>query len=85
MGYWQKKEDNGVLLLICPEGEPGKRPLRIEVGYGLEAVITDLQAKEIIDNIIVPRFKLDDYNTGIYNGVAAIANIIYEAQGKRQP
>ena len=57
------------------------RQLRIEVGYGLEAVITDLQAREIIDNIIVPRFKLNDYNTGIYNGIAAIANIIYEEQG----
>ena len=38
----KEKEDNGLLILVCTEGEPGKRPLRIEVGYGLEGVITDL-------------------------------------------
>ena len=31
-----KEEDNGLLILICTEGEPGKRPLRIEVGTALK-------------------------------------------------
>ena len=55
-----------------------ERKLRIEVGYGLEGVITDIEAKDIIDDIIVPAFKEEQYGPGIYNGVVAIANTIYE-------
>src|SRR4030042_6948461 len=81
-GIGKEKEDNGILILICTEGEVGNRPLRIEVGYGLEGVITDLEAKEIIENVIVPRFKENDYDSGIYNGIVGIANKIYQEQGK---
>ena len=80
-GIGKKGEDNGVLLLISPEGEPGKRPLRIEVGYGLEGAITDLEAGNIINDVIVPRFKQSDYNGGVYDGVYAIASEIYKDKG----
>jgi len=73
-GIGKKKEDNGILLLVAVED----RELRIEVGYGLEGTITDLEAANIIDDIIVPRFKEDDYNSGLYNGVIAISNEIYK-------
>jgi len=76
-GVGKKKEDNGVLLLIAIED----KKLRIEVGYGLEGTITDLEAANIIDNVIVPKFKQNDYSTGIYDGVVAIANKIYEEKG----
>jgi uncharacterized protein len=79
-GIGKKDKDNGALLLVAI----ADRKLRIEVGYGLEGVVTDVEAKSIIDNVIVPRFKLNDYNTGIYNGVAAIANIIYKEQGENR-
>jgi uncharacterized protein len=49
----QKGRDNGVLVLIAP----GERRLRIEVGYGLEGDLTDLEAGRIIRNIITPRLK----------------------------
>ncbi|MCL4378287.1 MAG: TPM domain-containing protein [Actinobacteria bacterium] len=77
-GVGKKGKDNGVLLLVSMKD----RKLRIEVGYGLEGIITDLEAKEIIDNVIVPRFKENNYNSGIYNGVVAIANKIYKEEGK---
>jgi len=71
------KEDNGVLLLVAiSDGE-----LRIEVGYGLEGTITDLEAGDIINDVIVPYFKQGDYEKGIYEGVAAIANEIYKEYG----
>lgn len=73
-GTGKKESDNGVLLLASLED----RMLRIEVGYGLEEVITDIEAKEIIDDIIVPAFKEEQYGPGLYNGVAAIANSIYK-------
>jgi uncharacterized protein len=64
----QKGRDNGVLVLIAP----GERRLRIEVGYGLEGDLTDLEAGRIIRNIITPRFKANDFDGGIEQGVRAI-------------
>ncbi len=76
-GIGKAREDNGVLLLIAIQ----ERKLRIEVGYGLEGAITDIEAGNIINNSITPYFKQGDYNTGVYEGVAAIANEIYEEYG----
>ena len=52
----QKKYDNGILLLVAPN----ERKVRIEVGYGLEGVLTDGIAKRIIDYKILPHFKAGD-------------------------
>jgi uncharacterized protein len=79
-GIGKKDKDNGVLLLVSMN----ERELRIEVGYGLEGVVTDIEAKNIIDTVIVPKFKENNYNFGIYNGVVAIANKIYLEQGKAE-
>ena len=64
----QKGKDNGVILLIFKED----RKVRIEVGYGLEGVLTDALGKLIIENEIVPRFRAGDYDGGIERGVTAI-------------
>jgi uncharacterized protein len=76
-GVGKADKDNGVLLLVSMQ----ERKVRIEVGYGLEGVITDLEAGNIINDIIVPRFKENDYNTGVYDGVYALASEIYKDQG----
>src|SRR5437763_1874727 len=49
----QKGKDNGVVLLVSK----GDRKMRVEVGYGLEPVLTDLQTKVIQDQVIIPYFK----------------------------
>jgi len=72
-GIGKKDQDNGLLFLVALD----ERELRIEVGYGLEGVITDLEAKYIINNVIIPEFKDNDFGRGIHNGVAAISNKIY--------
>lgn len=77
-GIGKKDKDNGVLLLVAIKD----RQLRIEVGYGLESIIPDIKSKVIIDDVITPRFKNGDYDSGVYNGVVAITNIIYEEQDK---
>ena len=64
----QKGRDNGVLLVVVPQD----RKLRIEVGYGLEPVLTDGQCGQIIRNVITPQFKAGNYDKGIENGVQAI-------------
>ena len=72
-GIGKADEDNGILLLVALLD----RKVRIEVGYGLEGVITDLEAGRIIDEIIVPNFKEENYNRGIYDAVVTISNQIY--------
>ncbi|MFT3980201.1 MAG: TPM domain-containing protein [Ferruginibacter sp.] len=67
-GVGGKEFNNGVVLLIAKEDHK----LDIAVGYGLEGALTDYTAKQIIDDIIVPRFKGDDYYRGIDDGVDAI-------------
>ncbi|MDP3011956.1 MAG: TPM domain-containing protein, partial [Candidatus Hydromicrobium sp.] len=80
-GIGKEKEDNGILILICTEGEVGNRPLKIEVGYGLEGVITDLEAGDIVNDIIIPNFQKDDYYAGLNNAILIIAEQIYEEEG----
>ena len=64
----QKDKDNGVLVLISPKD----RRLRIEVGYGLEGKLPDVAASRIIRNVITPRFKENNYDRGVVEGVEAI-------------
>jgi uncharacterized protein len=71
-GIGTKEEDNGVLFLVAPN----ERKTRIEVGYGLEPVITDGRAGEIIRETILPFFKADDYDQGILQGSRQIAALI---------
>ena len=70
----QKKEDNGVLLTVALE----EHALRIEVGYGLEGLLTDTKCGIIIRNAITPQFKNGDYTQGIVNGVMQIVNVATE-------
>ena len=62
------KNDNGVLLLISIDD----RKMRIEVGYGLEGALTDLQSSWIINNELTPNFKKGDYYIGIDSAVDKI-------------
>ena len=54
----QVRKDNGVLFIVSKTD----RRMRIEVGRGLEGVLTDLRAGRIIDNVVAPRFKSGDYD-----------------------
>ena len=64
--------DNGVLLTVAVED----RELRIEVGDGLEGVLTDALAGRIIRNEIVPQFRAGDFEAGVLAGVGAIIGVI---------
>lgn len=68
----RKGIDDGALLLVAKD----ERALRIEVGYGLEGAIPDALAKRIIAEIIVPRFKADDFPGGIAAGVDALIKLV---------
>ncbi|MFG1358051.1 TPM domain-containing protein [Xanthobacter pseudotagetidis] len=68
----QEKKNNGVLLLVAPN----ERKVRIEVGYGLEGILTDAVASAIIRNAIIPSFKAGDMAGGIVKGADAVLEIL---------
>ncbi len=63
-----KADNNGVILLVSVED----RKLNISPGYGLEKALPDLTTQQIIQKIIVPNFKGNDYYRGIDEGTDAI-------------
>jgi uncharacterized protein len=67
-GVGQKGKDNGTVLFLFT----GARKMRIEVGYGLEAVLTDAKSRQITSTIIKPRLQAADYNGAVEQGVDAI-------------
>jgi len=68
----RKKVDDGVLLLVAKND----RTVRIEVGYGLEGVLSDAITKRIINDIIVPRFKQGDFFGGIDGSVEQMIKLM---------
>lgn len=71
-GIGDKGRDDGALLIVAPN----ERKLRIEVGYGLEGVLTDALSGRIIRNTIVPHFKQGDYPGGIAAGTDELVRIL---------
>jgi uncharacterized protein len=67
----KKGFDNGVILVIAQND----RKLRIEVGYGLEGVLPDAIASRIIREVIVPRFRANEYVGGIEAGIESIMKV----------
>jgi uncharacterized protein len=65
-------KDNGVLLLVAVDDHK----MRIEVGHGLEGVLTDAQSSRIIRDDLAPLFRRGDYDAGIRAGISAIIKTI---------
>lgn len=70
-GIGQADKDNGVLLLIAKDD----RKMAIQVGYGLEHLLTDALSRRIIELEIAPHFKNGDYYAGILAGTDAMMAI----------
>ena len=67
-GIGQKENDNGALLIVAPN----ERKVRVEVGYGLEPILTDAFSSQVIRNDILPSFRDGDYQAGVIKGVDAL-------------
>jgi uncharacterized protein len=67
-GLGQKEANNGIILIVAPN----ERKVRIEVGYGLEPIMTDALSSVIVNTQVLPRFKAGDYPGGIKAGADAI-------------
>ncbi|QNQ12121.1 TPM domain-containing protein [Sphingomonas alpina] len=64
----QKDANNGIILLVAPT----ERKVRIEVGYGLEPIMTDALSSMIIRDTILPEFRKGDMGGGVVAGATAI-------------
>ncbi|MEO7444914.1 MAG: TPM domain-containing protein [Ferruginibacter sp.] len=71
-GIGGKEFSNGVLLLISKND----RKLNIATGYGVEGALPDITAGHIIQDVIVPQFKGNDYYRGIDEGTDAIISAV---------
>lgn len=79
-GIGQAKEDNGVLVLLARND----RRIAINTGYGVEDRLTDALSKRIIETIIIPQFREDDYYGGLDKGCDAIFAVLNGAfKGER--
>lgn len=71
-GIGRKEQDDGIILIVAPT----ERKVRIEVGYGLEPVMTDALSSLIVQRKILPAFKAGDYEKGVVDGTEAIVQQI---------
>jgi len=72
-----KGKDNGILLLVSV----GDREVRIEVGYGLESVLTDALSKLIIERYMIPYFRQGQYSQGIEAAVVVMVSMVAKFYG----
>ena len=66
------KEDDGLLLLVAKDD----RKARIEVGYGLEGVVTDALSSRVIREYLAPKFRANDYFGGIHDAVDVLSKLV---------
>ena len=71
-GIGKADRDNGVLVLVSR----GEREMRIEVGYGLEGILPDGLAGEIIRGTFLPKFREGRYADGVLEGTARVVDIV---------
>jgi uncharacterized protein len=76
IGIGKREHHNGVLILVVVD----RRQARIEVGRGLEEVVTADAAKRIIAELMAPEFRQERYGAGLTRAVEALADLIRGAQ-----
>ena len=74
------KIDDGVILIVAKDNPKALRRLRIEAGRGTEGSLTDAQSKRVLEDIIAPHFRQNDYYGGLSAGAAAISALLNKEQ-----
>jgi uncharacterized protein len=76
----RKGVDDGVILIVAKDNPPALRRLRIEAGLGVQGTITDAQSKRILQDVIAPHFRQNDFYGGLVAGVSAITALLNQEQ-----
>jgi uncharacterized protein len=69
-GIGQKQTNNGAVFIVVPS----EHKVRIEVGYGLEGVLTDAISSVILQTAVLPKFRAGDIQGGVVDGTGEIIN-----------
>ena len=77
----RKGQDNGALFIVAKED----RKMRIEVGYGLEGVLTDATSRRIIAEDVAPLFRQNRFAAGINAGVDRIIAVVGSGEPLQPP
>jgi len=67
-GIGQKGLNNGAILIVAPS----EHKVRIEVGYGLEPILTDALSSVILQEQVIPKFRTGDVSGGVEAGTDAL-------------
>ena len=81
----RKGVDDGVLLIVAKDNPAALRRLRIEAGRGVQGVLTDAQSKRILQDVIAPHFRQNQYYDGLVAGIGAIATLLNQEQFPAAP
>ena len=71
-GIGKKKSNNGLLILLVKD----QKKVRFTTGYGIEGTMTDAMSKRIQTTLMIPRFRVGDWNGGMVSGVRAVAKTL---------
>ena len=70
-GVGQESLSNGIVIVVKPKDDtPGE--VQIATGTGLEGALPDIFCQRIIDDLMIPQFKTNDYYGGIVNALTVI-------------
>ncbi|KAF1034529.1 MAG: hypothetical protein GAK35_04286 [Herbaspirillum frisingense] len=72
----RKGVDDGVILIVARDNPKALRRLRIEAGRGVQGSLTDAQSKRILEDVIAPHFRQNDFYGGLAAGVSAITSLV---------
>ncbi|MBV8622811.1 MAG: TPM domain-containing protein [Herbaspirillum sp.] len=76
----RKGVDDGVILIVARDNPKSLRRLRIEAGRGVQGSLTDAQSKRILEDVIAPHFRQNDFYGGLAAGVSAISGLLAQEQ-----
>lgn len=71
-GVSRKGKDNGIVIVVKPKTQSQQGRTHIAVGYGLEGAIPDAMAKRIVEGEMIPRFRNNDYEGGVWSAVKVL-------------
>jgi len=72
----RKGVDDGVIVLVAKNNPPGLRRMRIEVGRGVQGSLTDAMSNRVLQDVMAPHFRQNDFYGGLAAGISAIQALI---------
>ncbi|MGO4912687.1 TPM domain-containing protein [Leeuwenhoekiella sp. W20_SRS_FM14] len=80
-GIGQADKDNGILITLATQD----RKVDINTGYGIETIITDRMAEQVVNRVMIPQFRNGDFYAGLDQAADAIFQMLQgEYEGTRQ-